>query len=149
MRPDLEVSMFIPRYGILLVGVLLAPLLVSSVASADSKRARISGTVTDANSAPVANVKVTVTAKDYPVRKEVYTGRDGKFAVVLPHAPVWCQFRFARTGFRSVTTHRMVPVWSTDHEVDLVDNAGFINSAQMSTLNVRLTAQESSASDRK
>jgi hypothetical protein len=131
------------------VRLLLVLLFVSSIASADSRRGRISGTVTDANNAPVSDVKVTIIAKEYPFQRDVYTDKDGKFAAFLPNAPVWCRFQFAAAGFRAVTKDRMVPIWSTDHEVDVLDNPGYTHSAQMSNLNVKLTAQESSVPVRK
>ena len=119
-----------------LTGALLVLVFIPMASSAAQRQGRISGRVTDAKDAPIADVKITITTRaSSTFRKEVATGTDGTYAAILNDATTPYHYRFEKPGFVTVERDKKVPIWNPNDEGGVHGS-----SAAHSVLDIQLVA---------
>lgn len=132
------------RWPRVLAITLLAQLVVQGRLAAQSRMGHISGTVTNAKHEPISGVNITITTRaSTTFRKKLVTATDGTFATFLNYAPASYQFRFRKSGFVTVTRDRVVPIWTSPHEIQ--KHPLSTESAEMSILDTELVVDDSTA----
>jgi hypothetical protein len=99
----------------------LALLLVAAgpVHAQGKRQGRITGTVSDSQGSPVADVSISITTKaNSSFHKKVQTAKDGSWAALLNDATVSYHYRFEKAGFVTVETDKKVPVLNPGEQVD-------------------------------
>jgi tetratricopeptide (TPR) repeat protein len=98
--------------------VILLVLGLAASTAAASTQARVAGTITDGEGAPVTNAVITVTSPDSPAYNKVLeTDKKGQFRILLLDATKTYVFRVEAAGYLSVDQQVKVPAGTMDNHV--------------------------------
>jgi hypothetical protein len=129
-----------------LAGALLGLLFLPStpIRAEPGRQGRISGKVTDGKGDPAADVKVTITTKSISrFRKELTTGKDGRWATFLNDATLTYHYLFEKPGYVAIEKDKKVPIWNPNDS----DEPTGRRSEDFSILDIQLFAQAPTAKD--
>ncbi|HTR65750.1 MAG TPA: carboxypeptidase-like regulatory domain-containing protein, partial [Terriglobales bacterium] len=110
------------------VKVLAAMVLLAAVASAQTFRGTILGTVTDASGAVVAGAKVSVKNVNTGLERTTATSGDGSYSV--PELPIGTYtVSISQAGFQTAVTNGVIVDVATERRVDAQLKTGQVSQA--------------------